>query len=80
MLDSLPVRSVTSQYGCGIYEVGTESFRMFITDGGRVLPVQGRAITADDLITAYVWGRIEQRIAYTPSSSKGFDFGERKDE
>lgn len=61
VVESLKIEACTVCYGCGIYEVGTEGLRMFITDGGRVLAVEGRAITADDLITAFVWGRTEQQ-------------------
>lgn len=52
----------TSRYGCGIYEVGQNSFRMFVTDTGRAMAVEGRPIQAEDLMEAYVWGRMDAEI------------------
>lgn len=45
--------------GCGIYEVGPERTRVFITDAGRFLQIEGRALTHDDLMRVYEWGRKE---------------------
>jgi len=56
MLDKLDITMHSGTLGCGIYEVGTSQTRMFVTDGGRVLPIEGRVITADDLMTVFVWG------------------------
>jgi hypothetical protein len=61
MKTTLELEPRANQYGCGIYETGPESLRLFVTDGGRVIPVQGRMITAEDLMNAYVWGRLEER-------------------
>ena len=61
---SLPLEPRTTMYGCGIYEAGHEnSAALFVTDAGRVIPVRGRVITADDLMTAYTWGRQEEQEA-----------------
>ena len=50
------------QAGSGIYEVGNDCFlKLFVTDGGRALPVNHRIITEDDLLLAYSWGRLEER-------------------
>ena len=53
-----------STLGCGIYDAGDPEkcyVKLFITDGGRVLPVNYRTITEDDLMMVYGWGRIEER-------------------
>lgn len=48
---------------CGVYEIGHQdsSLRVFITDRGRLIAINHRVITADDLIEAYSWGRAEQK-------------------
>lgn len=45
--------------GAGIYEVGVNGMRAFITDRGRILATEGRILSAEDLVTAYNWGRLE---------------------
>lgn len=49
----------TTRYGCGIYEAGRDGVRMFVTDSGRFIPVQGRIISPEDLMEVYVWGRMD---------------------
>lgn len=52
----------TETFGCGIYEVGDPEkcyVKLFVTHTDRVIPVTGRVITEDDLITAYTWGRLD---------------------
>lgn len=55
----LPIRPRFLSGHSGLYEVGTNELRCFVTDGGRIVPVEGRVITVDDLMTAYQWGREE---------------------
>lgn len=64
MLDSLKLTAKTLMLGCGIYEAGDTDkcyTSLFVTDGGRVLPVNHRAISQEDLMQAYIWGRMEER-------------------
>lgn len=58
-MENLKLTPRTQQYGAGIYEVGDTKkcyVKLFVTDTGRVLPVNYRVITEDDLLTAYGWG------------------------
>lgn len=60
MRDQLELTPRVTRYGCGIYEAGdTERcyVKLFITDTGRVIPVNHRVISDEDLMDAYVWGR-----------------------
>lgn len=62
MLDSLRLTPRKMQLGCGIYEAGDTEVcytKLFVTDRGRCLPLNHRAITEDDLLLAYEWGRAE---------------------
>lgn len=59
MIDSLKLEPRRTQRGCGIYEVQSDSYtKLFVTDAGRAIPVN-RAISEDDLLQAYEWGRLE---------------------
>jgi hypothetical protein len=64
MIRSLNLEPRHTSYGAGIYELGTNGLRVFVTMGGRVIVVQGRALCADDLIEAYKWGRLEQEALW----------------
>jgi hypothetical protein len=75
LIDNLKIEGRHLCYGCGIYEVGTDGVRMFITDTGHVIPVQGRAIQPEDLMQAYSWGRKDQEEYYSaPDTVPGEDF------
>ena len=63
-MQNLKLTARTLKFGCGIYEAGNPEkcyVKLFVTDGGRVLPVNHRAITEEDLMEAYCWGRMEAR-------------------
>jgi hypothetical protein len=69
-LDSLKLTPRTTTLGCGIYEAGDPQkcyAKLFVTEGGRVLPVSHHAITEDDLMTVYKWGREEEQEAWQTS-------------
>ena len=60
MLDSLKLTMRKGQYTAGIYEAGDVEkcyTKLFVTDSGRVLPVNHRGLTEDDLLQVYSWGR-----------------------
>ena len=60
MLDSVKLTMRTGKYTAGIYEAGDTGkcyTRLFVTDSGRVLPTNHRALTEDDLLEVYGWGR-----------------------
>jgi hypothetical protein len=62
MRTELKLSARTLVNGCGIYQAGeTEDcyLRLFVTDGGRAMPVSG--ISAEDLMIAYEWGHMEAR-------------------
>ena len=66
MLDSLKLTPKTTQGHCGIYSAGDPSrtsVDLFVTDGGRIIPLTGRLISREDLIDAYNWGRLEAKEA-----------------
>jgi len=70
-MDSLKLTPRTLKLGCGIYEAGdTEKcyVKLFVTDGGRVLPVNHRVISEEDLMDAYCWGYMEAREEQSLSS------------
>ena len=68
-------------YGCGLYEVGTNGLRCFITDDGKVMAVEGRALTHEDLMTAFVWGRqYEQSLSAPPPQEHDDDAIDADDE
>lgn len=74
----LPLEPQQQRYGCGIYEAGKNGLRMFVTDTGHVMPVQGRVTTADDLMQVYVWGRRDaeesaRRGFIPPDPNGGYD-------
>ena len=72
MRGELPMSPVVLQRGCGIYEVGANFLRCFVTDGFRILTVEGRPITYEDLMTAYQWGREEAAtVGYTKGENNG---------
>lgn len=63
-MDSLPLSPRVSKFGCGIYEAGdTEKcyVKLFVTDGGFVLPVNHRSISEEDLLEVYTQGRLDER-------------------
>jgi hypothetical protein len=65
-LDSLKLTPRNTTLGCGIYEAGDIQkcyTKLFVTEGGRVLPVSHHALSEDDLLTAYKWGREEEQEA-----------------
>lgn len=64
MFDSLELSPRKLQGGAGIYEAGKNCYvKLFVTDGHRVIPVNGRVLNGDDLLQAYEWGRLEEREA-----------------
>lgn len=68
MINSLKLSMRKGQYGAGIYDAGDIDkcyTKLFVTDSGRVLPVNQRVISEDDLLTVYAWG-LEDAIAKTP--------------
>jgi hypothetical protein len=68
-MDSLKVSARRLQFGAGIYEVGEDCYvKMFITDLGRCIPINHRAISEEDLLQAYQWGRKEERLSPSPDS------------
>jgi hypothetical protein len=70
----------SQRYGCGIYEAGANGLRVFATDSGRVLPIQRRIITDEDLMEVYVWGRLDAEIAAGTRDSDSYDFFVEPDE
>jgi hypothetical protein len=64
VIETLKPEPRHTSYGAGIYELGTNGLRVFVTMGGRVIAVQGRALCEDDLIEAYRWGRLEQEALW----------------
>ena len=65
-MDSLKLTPRTTQGSCGIYEAGDPkktNTLLFVTNGGRVISVNHRQISQDDLMDAYNWGRLEEREA-----------------
>ena len=68
-MDSLKLTPRTLKLGCGIYEAGENCYvKLFVTDGGRVLPVNHRTISEEDLMEAYCWGYMEAREEQNLSS------------
>ena len=66
MLDSIRLTPKVVGYGYGIYEAGdTERcyVKLFVTDTGYVLPVNHRAISEEDLMEAYIQGRMDGPLA-----------------
>lgn len=63
MLTSLKLTPRTTTLGCGIYDAGDPEkcyTKLFVTDSGRVIPINHRVLTEDDLMTAYKWGREDE--------------------
>jgi hypothetical protein len=58
MLTSIPVTMRIGYGGAGVYEVGTNGVRMFITDGGFVIPMD-RMLSENDLFNAFDAGVAE---------------------
>lgn len=59
-LESLPLNATHTRYACGIYRLGDEELNyveVFVTDSGRILPLSGRMLRAEDLMDVYTWGR-----------------------
>jgi hypothetical protein len=57
MITSIPIEPRTEINGAGIYEAGSfSSLKLFVTDFGKVLPINHRVITEDDLLTVYKRG------------------------
>ena len=57
MIENVKVSARTLKSGCGIYEVEGDCYvKLFITDGGRVIPINHRAISEEDLMQAFEWG------------------------
>lgn len=73
MITELKVSARTLQGGAGIYETEKNYLKLFITDGGRVIPTNTRGITDEDLITAYNWGRLEEREAHALDEEIGVE-------
>jgi hypothetical protein len=67
MVESLKLTPRVSCLGAGIYEAGDTDkcyVRLLVTDSGRVLPVNQRVITEEDLLEVYTWGRMEENFAF----------------
>ena len=65
MITHLEVQARQLQGGAGLYDAGNTGrcyTKLFITDTGRVLPVNHRSITEEDLLTVYNWGMEDQKI------------------
>src|ERR1035437_3107470 len=63
-MENLKLTARTTTMGCGIYDAGDPEkcyTKLFVTDGGRVLPLNHRVITEEDIMTVYKWGRLEER-------------------
>jgi len=52
----------TTTYGSGVYEVGANGVRLFVTDSGRVFVPRG-IVSLEDLMEVYKWGRLDAEIA-----------------
>lgn len=59
-MDKLRLEPRTTILGAGIYIVGSNHDRMFVTDSGKLIAVTGRIITEEDLLKAYRWGREDE--------------------
>jgi hypothetical protein len=58
-MNSLKLTAIKLQYGAGIYDAGDTSrcyTKLFVTDSGRVLPLNHRVLSEDDILQAYAWG------------------------
>lgn len=64
MIETLKLKPSHTSFGSGVYELGTNGLRVFVTNAGNVMAIEGRALTGDDLIQAYAWGRLEQEALW----------------
>jgi hypothetical protein len=65
-MDLLKLTPRTTQRGCGIYEAGDTDkcyVKLLVTDSGRVMPINRRIISEEDLLEVYQWGWIEGQEA-----------------
>ena len=78
-MENLKLTPRRLQGRCGIYDAGDAEkcyTKIFVTEGGRVLPINGRGITEDDLMMVFDWGRLEElesHEAAAPENGAGFE-------
>jgi hypothetical protein len=81
-LENLRLTARTARYACGIYDAGDPDkcyVKLFVTDSGRVLPLNHRVITEEDVMDAYTWGRQDAVEAYGVKNAVGADGGYSED-